>query len=83
MGLSQGMGTMVWSPLGSGLLSGKYRRNQGPPPGSRYADDSNPNYKRRLVEGIYDVLEPLEALAASKDRSGHRQVSSRAALAGN
>ncbi len=67
MALTYGIGLIPWSPIAGGLLSGKYRRNQGPPSGSRYADDSNPNYKRRLVEGIYDVLEPLEALAQSKD----------------
>jgi aryl-alcohol dehydrogenase-like predicted oxidoreductase len=32
---SFGLGVLVWSPLGRGFLSGKYRRNQAPPPGSR------------------------------------------------
>jgi aryl-alcohol dehydrogenase-like predicted oxidoreductase len=30
-----GLGVLVWSPLASGFLSGKYRRNQPPPAGSR------------------------------------------------
>jgi aryl-alcohol dehydrogenase-like predicted oxidoreductase len=67
MALTFGIGLIPWSPIAGGLLSGKYRREQGPPPGSRYADTSNPNYTRRLVERVYDVLEPLEALAQSKD----------------
>jgi aryl-alcohol dehydrogenase-like predicted oxidoreductase len=67
MALTFGIGLIPWSPIAGGLLSGKYRRNQGPPPGSRYADNSNPNYSKRLVERVYDVLEPLEALAQSKD----------------
>src|SRR3954447_10886157 len=34
-GLDQGVGIMVWSPLAGGLLSGKYRRDQDAPEGSR------------------------------------------------
>jgi aryl-alcohol dehydrogenase-like predicted oxidoreductase len=30
-----GLGVLVWSPLGRGFLSGKYKRNQPPPSGSR------------------------------------------------
>jgi aryl-alcohol dehydrogenase-like predicted oxidoreductase len=30
-----GLGVLVWSPLARGFLSGKYRRGQPPPPGSR------------------------------------------------
>lgn len=34
-GLDQGLGTLVWSPLAGGLLSGKHRRNQDTPEGTR------------------------------------------------
>jgi aryl-alcohol dehydrogenase-like predicted oxidoreductase len=30
-----GLGTMIYSPLGGGVLTGKYRRGEPPPPGSR------------------------------------------------
>jgi aryl-alcohol dehydrogenase-like predicted oxidoreductase len=30
-----GLGTLIWSPLSRGFLSGKYRRDQAPPEGSR------------------------------------------------
>jgi len=30
-----GLGVLVWSPLGRGFLSGKYRKGQPPPPGTR------------------------------------------------
>ncbi|HVY49699.1 MAG TPA: aldo/keto reductase [Minicystis sp.] len=30
-----GLGTLVWSPLARGFLSGKYKRGQAPPPGTR------------------------------------------------
>ncbi|MFB2550831.1 aldo/keto reductase [Ensifer soli] len=33
--LDQGLGILVWSPLAAGLLSGKHRRNQKAPEGSR------------------------------------------------
>ncbi|MBB5751106.1 aldo/keto reductase [Prosthecomicrobium pneumaticum] len=33
--LDQGLGILIWSPLAGGLLTGKYRRGQGDPEGSR------------------------------------------------
>ncbi len=30
-----GLGILVWSPLGRGFLTGKYRKGQSPPPGTR------------------------------------------------
>ena len=42
-----GMGTTVWSPLASGILSGKY--NNGIPAGTRF-DTSDPSYKQ-----LYDI----------------------------
>jgi aryl-alcohol dehydrogenase-like predicted oxidoreductase len=36
--LDRGLGLLVWSPLGGGLLSGKYRRGQAPPEGARLAN---------------------------------------------
>jgi aryl-alcohol dehydrogenase-like predicted oxidoreductase len=62
-----GMAVIPYSPIGGGLLSGKYRRGQGVPPNSRYADTSNPNYARRLVDRVYDVVEELDGLAQPKD----------------
>ncbi len=37
LGADQGVGTLVWSPLAGGLLTGKYRRNEPAPAGSRHA----------------------------------------------
>src|SRR3954469_8682338 len=39
--IDQGVGIMVWSPLAGGLLSGKYRRDQAPPEGSRHLTEWN------------------------------------------
>jgi aryl-alcohol dehydrogenase-like predicted oxidoreductase len=62
-----GIAVIPYSPIGGGLLSGKYRRGQPLPPDSRYADASNPNLARRLVDRVYDVVAELDALAQSKD----------------
>lgn len=35
--VDQGLGTLIWSPLAAGLLSGKHRRDAHPAPGSRQA----------------------------------------------
>jgi aryl-alcohol dehydrogenase-like predicted oxidoreductase len=37
--LDQGLGILVWSPLAGGLLSGKYRRGQSGPEGSRHLNN--------------------------------------------
>jgi aryl-alcohol dehydrogenase-like predicted oxidoreductase len=62
-----GIGLIPWSPIAGGLLSGKYRRGQPLPEGSRFADQTNPNRSDRLVEQVYDVVEQLEPIAQSKD----------------
>src|SRR5829696_5363043 len=39
--IDQGVGILVWSPLAGGLLSGKYRRGEQGPEGSRHLTDWN------------------------------------------
>ena len=39
LALDQGLGTFAWSPLAGGLLSGKFRRGQDAPEGSRGLSD--------------------------------------------
>ncbi len=57
-GVDQGVGTMVWSPLAGGLLSGKYRRGQQGPEGSRHVTDWDepPVYDEGKLYDIVDVL---------------------------
>lgn len=65
-----GMGILPWSPLGGGLLTGKYRQNQPPPEGSRMAKwkeryarfDTPRNWA--IVEALVDVAEAVEATPA-------------------
>jgi len=63
LGIDQGVGTIVWSPLASGKLTGKYRRSQPTPQDARIAQGGNPlqgtsDDDERLY-GIVDVLDEL------------------------
>ncbi len=60
-----GLAVIPWSPIGGGLLSGKYRRGQPIPSDARFATPS-PMQSRRFNERVYDVIEPLSELAAEK-----------------
>ena len=63
--VDQGVGIMVWSPLAGGLLSGKYRRGQPHPPGSRHLTDWGEPPIRD--EGrLYDIVETLVAIAQER-----------------
>jgi aryl-alcohol dehydrogenase-like predicted oxidoreductase len=67
MAQTYGIGIIPWSPLGGGLLTGKYRRGAPSPPEGRYADVSErPWMQRRKTEGVYDVVEAIEPLAEEK-----------------
>jgi len=63
--IDQGLGTLVWSPLAGGLLSGKYRRGQQPPAGSRHLGEWN-EPPVRDQEGLYDVIEVLVEIAEGR-----------------
>jgi aryl-alcohol dehydrogenase-like predicted oxidoreductase len=66
--LDQGLGILVWSPLAGGLLSGKYRRGQKDPEGSRrFAGWSEPPVPDS--EKLYDIVDVLVAIAETHDAS--------------
>jgi aryl-alcohol dehydrogenase-like predicted oxidoreductase len=58
-----GVALMPYFPLASGLLSGKYRRGETPPPGSRLAGS-----QERLTDERFDLVERLAAFAEQRDR---------------
>jgi aryl-alcohol dehydrogenase-like predicted oxidoreductase len=60
LALDQKVGTMVWSPLSGGLLTGKVRRGQPLPAGSRAAD---PLMEHPITELLYRVVDVLDAIA--------------------
>jgi len=61
-GLDQGVGIMVWSPLGGGLLSGKYRRGEQGPEGARQLTDWN-EPPVRDPDALHDVVDALVEIA--------------------
>lgn len=56
--IDQGVGILVWSPLAGGLLSGKYRRGQPHPAGSRRLTEWQEPPVRDEAK-LYDVVEAL------------------------
>ena len=60
--IDQGLGLLIWSPLAGGLLSGKYRRGQDPPEGSRHASEWSepPIYDE---DRLYDTIDVLVEIA--------------------
>jgi aryl-alcohol dehydrogenase-like predicted oxidoreductase len=61
-----GMGVVPYNPLGAGMLTGKYRRGQEPPAGSRFGwGEYGRMYQRRYwSEHMFDVVEAVEEIAA-------------------
>jgi aryl-alcohol dehydrogenase-like predicted oxidoreductase len=66
MARTYGYGIIPWSPLGGGLLTGKYGRGKQAPEGARYADGSHRAATSRVTEQLFDALEDLEKLVKDK-----------------
>jgi aryl-alcohol dehydrogenase-like predicted oxidoreductase len=68
LGLDQGVGAVVWSPLGWGRLGGKYRRSNPIGPEARASQNagSAPPVADDL---LYAVMDALDALAAETGRT--------------
>ena len=62
LGLDQGVGLMVWSPLGWGRLTGKIRRGQAAGSG-RIASGGAEGGPAVKDEHLYDVVDALDAVA--------------------
>jgi aryl-alcohol dehydrogenase-like predicted oxidoreductase len=61
-----GLGVLPWGPLGAGFLSGRYRRGESLPSGSRVTeagDDLEEAQHRRAIDRNFDVVEAAEAIA--------------------
>ena len=58
-----------YSPLASGLLTGKYRRGQAPAPDTRLAHLRPEQIERSLSDRTFGRLERLEEFAARHDRT--------------
>jgi aryl-alcohol dehydrogenase-like predicted oxidoreductase len=58
----QGLGTMIYSPLGGGVLTGKYKRGEAPPADSRAARGGV--WGDMLDEQSLDATDEVEKVAA-------------------
>src|SRR6187455_282975 len=64
LAIDQKIGTIVWSPLASGMLSGKYRRNQPIPQNARVAQGGSPVPPETIDnERLYNIIDRLDIIA--------------------
>ena len=67
--LDQGLGILVWSPLAGGLLSGKHRKDQATPEGTRqFAGWKEPPI--RDEPRLWRIVDTLVAIGAERGASG-------------
>ncbi len=71
LSIDEGVGILVWSPLAGGLLSGKYRRGEEPPEGTRRANEWHepPVYDE---DHLFQVIDALVEVASDHDASPAR-----------
>jgi len=67
MALTFGMAIIPWSPLAGGFLTGKYKRNQIRPKGSRYDRQDNSWCGRLFSDASFDILEGVKKISEEKD----------------
>ncbi|MCB0195072.1 MAG: aldo/keto reductase [Anaerolineae bacterium] len=68
LALDQKVATVVWSPLSGGYLTGKVRRDQAAPPGSRQhqLQGQEPPI---IEELLYDIVDVMDEIAAETGKS--------------
>jgi aryl-alcohol dehydrogenase-like predicted oxidoreductase len=60
-----GLGTLIYSPLGGGILSGKYERGQAPAADTRYGRRGRPGMAAMvLTDRNFEIAEAVEEVAA-------------------
>jgi aryl-alcohol dehydrogenase-like predicted oxidoreductase len=68
-----GLGTLIWSPLARGFLSGKYQRGQQPPPGTRL-EQWKDSYKAFDTDRSWTLLAAVGRIAKRRETT-HSAVS--------
>lgn len=68
LALDQGLGTMVWSPLGWGRLTGRYRRGAAPKEG-RIATGGAVGGPEVDEERLYSLVDALDEIASETGRT--------------
>jgi 1-deoxyxylulose-5-phosphate synthase len=68
---ARGIAVVPYNPLAGGMLTGKYRRGEEPPEGSRFAlEGHGPMYRARYwSERMFDVAEAVAEVAAELGRT--------------
>ncbi len=70
LGLDQKVGALVWSPLASGLLTGKFRRGKPAPKESRVAQGGSPVPSSVISEEVlYRVIDVLDEVSEETGKS--------------
>jgi aryl-alcohol dehydrogenase-like predicted oxidoreductase len=60
-----GISQIVWSPLAQGVLTGKYKPGNPPPPGTRAAhDEMSVSISRYMVDPVLEAVQGVAAIAA-------------------
>lgn len=65
--VEEGVGVIAYNPLAGGLLTGKYRRDQPPPEGTRFAlgGGSGPLYRQRYWrDRLFDCVDQVREISA-------------------
>lgn len=68
LGIDQNVATIVWSPLSSGRLSGKFRRNQPLPEDNRISQGGSHGPATNF-ERLYKIMDALDAVAAETGKT--------------
>jgi aryl-alcohol dehydrogenase-like predicted oxidoreductase len=68
LGIEQGVGAIVWSPLGWGKLTGKIRRDRPPQAGSRAKDIAGTG-PEVADERLFKVVDVLDQIAQEAEKS--------------
>ena len=67
LGAAEGVGAVVWSPLAGGALTGKLRRDGGPPPGTRMA--LSPGGLAIDPDLVHPIVDALAEIASDHGRT--------------
>jgi aryl-alcohol dehydrogenase-like predicted oxidoreductase len=67
--ISEGLGILVWSPLAGGLLTGKFRRGETGPEGSRHFARKWKNPPIHDEDRLYDIVDTLVSIADARGAS--------------
>ena len=66
MAQTYGLAVIPWSPIGGGLLTGKYRRDNMPKEGRFTEEKHNAWLASKIPQGMFDVVDKLDPITAKK-----------------